>query len=103
LYGDRYLEIRYEDLLQHPPDTLRQVLKLLQARLDDRIIERCIQVNSFERVSNRQRGEEDSQSFFRKGVAGDWRDVFTERDRRIYEELAGDQLIRMGYGDALDG
>lgn len=103
LYGDGYLEIRYEDLLQDTPNTLRQVFELLHARRDDRIIDRCIQANSFERVSNRRRGEEDSQSFFRKGVAGDWRDVFTERDRQIYEELAGDQLIRMGYGKALDG
>jgi hypothetical protein len=102
LYGERYLEIRYEDLLQNTPDSLRRILGLLGARREDRIIERCIQASSFERVSNRRQGEEDSGSFFRKGVAGDWRGVFTERDRRIYEELAGDRLIEMGYGSALD-
>jgi hypothetical protein len=103
LYGDRYLEIRYEDLLQDTPNTLRWILELLHARRDDRTIERCIQASSFERVSNRQRGEEDARSFFRKGVAGDWKEVFTKQDSEIYEELAGDQLIRMGYGEALDG
>jgi hypothetical protein len=97
LYGDRYLEIRYEDLLQDAPDILRQAFKLLGARREDEIIERCILASSFERASNRQRGEEDSRSFFRKGVAGDWRDVFTERNRKVYEALAGDQLIRLGY------
>jgi hypothetical protein len=97
LYGERYLEIRYEDLLQDTPNTLQRILRLLDARDDNATIERCTLASSFERVSKRRQGEEDSSSFFRKGVAGDWRSVFTERDRKIYEELAGDQLIRMGY------
>src|SRR5436305_15097505 len=29
LYGERYLEIRYEDLLQDAPDTLRRIFGLL--------------------------------------------------------------------------
>ena len=104
LYGERYLEIRYEDLLRDAPNTLRRILELLRARGGDNVIERCILASSFERASNRRQGEEDSRSFFRKGVAGDWRSVFTQRDREIYEELAGDQLIRMGYDDeTLDG
>ena len=104
LYGRRYLEIRYEDLLRDTPNVFRRILELLHARSADSMIERCILASSFERASNRQQGEEDSRSFFRKGVAGDWRGVFTERDREIYEELAGDQLTRMGYGvETLDG
>jgi hypothetical protein len=97
LYGEKYLEIRYEDLLQDTPDTLRRVFELLHARRGDGIVERCIRASKFERVSNRRQGEEDSDSFFRKGVAGDWRDVFTERDREIYERIAGERLVEMGY------
>jgi hypothetical protein len=102
LYGERYLEIRYEDLLQDPPDTLRQVLELLRARRGDQIIERCIRASTFERVASRRQGEEDSSSFFRKGVAGDWRGIFTERDREIYKTSAGDRLIEMGYESSDD-
>jgi len=97
LYGDSYLEIRYEDLLGDTPDTLQRVLELLRVRRDDGAVERCIRAGSFERVSSRLPGEEDSGSFFRKGVAGDWRGVFTERDRGVYEGLAGDRLSEMGY------
>jgi hypothetical protein len=97
LYGERYLEIRYEDLLGDAPVTLWRVLELLGARGDDGAIKRCIQAGSFERVSSRRRGEEDSRSFFRKGVAGDWRDVFTQRDLEIYAEFAGERLAEMGY------
>jgi Sulfotransferase family len=97
LYRDRYLEIRYEDLVGDTPATLFEVLEFLRARRGEGMIERCIQHTSFERVSNRQQGEEDSRSFFRKGVAGDWKSVFTERDRQVYEELAGDLLAEIGY------
>ena len=55
---------------------------------------------SFERLSKgRTRGEEDPTSFFRKGVAGDWRDAFTGRDRRVFEEEAGGLLQKLGYGE----
>ncbi len=99
LYGGQYLEIRYEDLLRDTPETLRRVLGLLRARGDDEAMEHCIRAGSFERASNRRQGEEDPGSFFRKGVAGDWRGVFTQRDREIYEEIAGGQLAWMGYGE----
>jgi hypothetical protein len=97
LCGERYLEIRYEDLLQDSRETLRRVLELLRARRGDWVVERCLQATDFERLSNRRRGEEDPGSHFRKGIAGDWREVFTPRDRAIYEELAGERLIEMGY------
>ncbi len=97
LYGKRYLEVRYEDLLQNTPALLERMFGFLGARREKRDIEYCIRASSFERVSNRRRGEEDSGSFFRKGVAGDWRGIFTERDRKIYEDLAGERLAEFGY------
>jgi hypothetical protein len=33
----------------------------------------------------------------RKGVSGDWRGAFTEGDRRIFKEEAGDLLVELGY------
>ena len=61
-------------------------------------MKRCIEVTSFERLSKgRKKGVEDSSSFLRKGVAGDWRDVFTERDKEVFKEAAGDLLIELGY------
>jgi hypothetical protein len=55
-------------------------------------------MSSFEKWSEgRERGEEDSSAFYRKGIAGDWKNVFTERDREIFKEAAGELLIRLGY------
>ncbi len=97
LYGGGYVEIRYEDLLRKPAENLFLIFGALQARRGDQIIERCIKAGSFERLSNRAQGEEDADSFYRKGIAGDWKSVFTERDREIYESIAGEQLAAMGY------
>jgi hypothetical protein len=97
LYGDRYLELRYEDLLGDPSPNLRRVFELLDVRSEDSIIERCIRAGRFDRATSRQPGQEDASSFFRKGVAGDWRNVFTEGDREVYNEFAGQRLIELDY------
>jgi hypothetical protein len=102
LYGERYLEILYEDLLLDPPAVFGRVLEFLGASSDDRVIERCLRSSSFERASKRSTGQEDSSSFFRKGVVGDWRDVFTKRDRELYKELAGERLVEFGYEKSHD-
>ena len=102
LYGEDYLEIRYEDLLLDQPGVFGRVLEFLGASADDRTIERCLRSSSFERASKRSTGQEDSSSFFRKGVAGDWRDVFTKRDRELYKELAGARLMELGYETSND-
>jgi len=58
---------------------------------------RCIETVGFERSSNRKRGQEDSSSRHRKGVSGDWINVFTGEDRRVFKEVAGDLLVELGY------
>jgi Sulfotransferase family len=98
LFGDRYAEVRYEDLLSHPEREMARLLRFLGA--DEAGAGRCVEAASFERLSRgRTRGEEDPSSFFRKGVAGDWREAFTERDRRVFEEEAGGLLQKLGYGE----
>jgi sulfotransferase family protein len=96
LFGDRYAEVRYEDLLSHPEGEMARLLRYLGA--DEAGAGRSVEAASFEKLSRgRTRGEEDPSSFFRKGVAGEWRESFTERDRRVFEEEAGDLLRKLGY------
>ena len=85
LFGSNFLQISYEDLLERPEENIKAVFEFLGARADDRIVHRCI-----ERI-------EDNSFFLKRGVAGDWRRVFTERDRRVYQEIAGETLLKMGY------
>ncbi|WP_119067289.1 sulfotransferase family protein [Rubrobacter indicoceani] len=97
-FGENYLELRYEDLLARSEETVERTLDFLGAASGDELVKRCIRASSFENASSRRQGEEDSSSFFRKGIAGDWKNVFTERDREVYEEIAGGLLREAGYG-----
>ncbi|MBA2443146.1 MAG: sulfotransferase [Rubrobacter sp.] len=98
LLGENYLEVRYEDLLVSPEKEIRNILGFLGALSDERTVAGCVGSSSFERLSKgRQPGEEDPSSFFRKGIAGDWRNVFTEKDKRVFKKEAGDLLVELGY------
>jgi hypothetical protein len=103
LLGENYAEVRYEDLLEKPEEEVRRLLRFLQADASDEIVGGCVSSASFERwTDGRERGQEDSTSFLRKGVAGDWRSVFTERDKQTFKEAAGDSLIELGYEKGYD-
>jgi hypothetical protein len=90
--------VRYEDLLERPNEEVEKLLGFLGVDTDERLVEHCVSSASFEKLSRgRQRGQEDPSSFYRKGVAGDWKYLFDERDRQVYKEEAGELLIRLGY------
>jgi GT2 family glycosyltransferase len=106
LFGEGYFETRYEDLLLGPDDIFEQMISLLGANANREIVERCVEKNSFQsRAKNRKPGEEDQGSFFRKGISGDWKNYFTPRDKRIFDEEAGETLEKLGYelNDERDG
>jgi lipopolysaccharide transport system ATP-binding protein len=90
--------VRYEDLLEHDDEILARVLldecglPLPRARLQA-IIRRC----RFEALTGRARGQEDVYSHERKGIAGDWRNHFTDRVRSAFKARFGKLLIATGY------
>jgi hypothetical protein len=98
LLGENYAEVRYEDLLRDPGTEVGRLLAFLAVGSDEKSVTRCVEAASFERLSRgRKRGEEDPSSFFRKGVAGDWKQAFTATDRATFDREAGDLLLRLGY------
>ena len=102
LFGDNYFEFFYEDHLSKPHEALRELFAFLEADISPEVIEEVIEANSFEKRSGRQRGEELSGSFLRKGIHGDWKGVFTDRDKRVFKEEAGELLIELGYEKNMD-
>ena len=96
--GGNYTELRYEDLLERPEVEFGRVFSFLGADAAPKTVSRCADTTSFERRSGgRKRGQEDSKSGVRKGVAGDWKGVLTERDRKVFLEEAGSVLADFGY------
>jgi hypothetical protein len=95
--GERYLELRYEALLERPRRHLAEIFDFLGVPADGPTLRRCVRGKRFDRRAGREPGEEDAQAKLRKGVAGDWRAVFTPQDREVFREAAGDALLELGY------
>jgi LPS sulfotransferase NodH len=98
LFGDRYAQVRYEDLLERPDEEVARLFRFLGVDAGEKVVGRAVGAASFEKLSKgRKPGEEDPTSFYRKGVAGDWKNLFREQDKKIYKEEAGELLVRLGY------
>lgn len=97
LYGDSYIEIRYEDMLADPHAVMARVFKALDVDSDPAIVHHCVHRNQFEYLTGRKPGQEARNEFIRKGVSGEWREYFTEGNKKIFKEIAGRWLIELGY------
>ena len=93
LFGNNHTVVRYEDLLNRPEVETKRLLEFLGAETVEETVRRCM-----EWMSPRRGREKGRDARNRKGVAYyDWRKAFTERDKRIFKEAAGDSLIAAGY------
>lgn len=62
-----------------------------------------LEVLSFERLAaGRKPGQEDTNSHYRKGVAGDWVNHFTDRHKRAFKDRYGTLLQTLGYAENSD-
>jgi lipopolysaccharide transport system ATP-binding protein len=91
--------IRYEDLLLNDSAILEEIfLKRCLLGVDAAALREAVNSCRFESLSQgRKRGEEDVSSHWRKGVAGDWRNYFTPKIKKIFKRRYGELLIMSGY------
>lgn len=96
--GDRYYEIRYEDLVENGVSAMAGLCEFLHCSKDTKVLENCLQEASFEVLSRgRQAGVEDQASHFRKGVQGDWKEGLSSQSIKAFEEIAAPMLAELGY------
>ena len=97
-YPQDYLSIKYEDLIESPHTALTNLITSMGIDSDDTSVEQCLEAASFEKMSKgRKSGEEDKNSFFRKGIAGDWQNHFQENDLQTFNKIAARMMSRLGY------
>jgi hypothetical protein len=59
---------------------------------------KIIQANAFSaKAGGRKPGEEDLSSHYRKGIAGDWKNHFTQQHIDYFKANYGDLLLKLGY------
>ena len=96
--GDRYFEVRYEDLVAAPATWMDRVLMFLGATAEATAVSACIEAASFEKLSQgRKTGEENKASFFRKGDPDDWRAQLTPAQVARFKDLSGGLSEELGY------
>jgi len=94
----RVLDVRYESLHERPAAEMARLLQFLGATRDEEEIDHAIRAGSFRTLTGgRSQGEEDTRSFFRKGVVGDWRERMDADAVRAFESIAGERLRALGY------
>jgi sulfotransferase family protein len=95
---DRMCQFRYEDLLRNTESVLGNIFDFLGVDTTASVLTSCRSNAAFEKLSGgRAAGQENRNSFFRKGVAGDWRNHLSKEMETAIRQRAGQWLDRFGY------
>lgn len=90
--------IRYEDVLTDASAELRKALNsVVENEFTESALESIVESNSFANIAKRPVGEEESGSFLRKGIAGDWKNKFSIEARSVFDHYAGNELVKLRY------
>lgn len=85
------LTIHFEDLINNRPATLTRILDHFLARVPLQV-PRGLILDSLEASINPTKSPT-----FRSGKTGEWRKHFTEEHKKIFKDVAGDLLVKLGY------
>jgi hypothetical protein len=85
------LTVHFEDLIHDRPAALARILDHLLTRTPLAAPRQQI-LDSLESSINPKRSPT-----FRSGKTGEWKKYFTEEHKRIFKDVAGDLLVRLGY------
>jgi Sulfotransferase family len=99
---DRYLEVRYEDLLANGDINLRRIFSWLELEAD---LNLCRQAIDACRIDKLQAGlanrswysKIEPRKFYRKGAVDSWRGDLAPSEVRAIEYIAGDLMMELGY------
>jgi Sulfotransferase domain len=93
-----FLEIKLEDLAKNEKSIFEQIFQ--QYGFSQEEMELAMSVVdelSFEKRAGRERGKEDRNSHFRKGVSGDWKNHFTPDHKELFKITYPGTLVKLGY------
>lgn len=97
---ERYLELRYEDLLTNGPAALLEAFAFIGVSATARDAAAIYEQHAFDRMrASGGRPFDLPRDFFREGRAGGWRDDLSPRERYLFDAVGGDLLRELGYAD----
>ncbi len=89
--------VRYEDMLNEPNAILKKIFNFLCFKIEQNKIDDIIEINSFDKITGRKRGESDDTKFIRKGVSGEWKDIFSKNQKLQFSKIGEDVIKSLGY------
>jgi len=99
LYGKQYHSLRYEDLLETPFSEMNKLWEFLTVKEISNSLEETIKAEMSSNPDEEWQAKrnEGIASFLPKGQAGNWQKLFTEKDKSVFKEVAGEMLVKWGY------
>jgi hypothetical protein len=99
LLGERYLSLRYEELLRLPLEQMRRIWSFLCVDANLTGLDEALDAELKENPDAdwQQHKAAEIAAALTKGQRGTWRELFTSRDRQIFLEIAGKALTAWGY------
>jgi hypothetical protein len=92
------IPVRYEDMIRDTQNELSDlILKISGSMPDNHRLIQVVEKYSFESQSGRKRGVEKNNSFLRKGIAGDWKNKFSQEALDVFNSYARNELTTLGY------
>jgi hypothetical protein len=103
LFGDRYISLRYEDLLRNPWDEMCRIWQFLGVDSESGELQAAIRAELQENPDADWQQQKDSQiaASLQKGKSGSWQQMFTPRDRQVFKQVAGETLVTWKYETGL--
>jgi hypothetical protein len=85
-------------LIGDTEQVLSRLFIFLDVDMSEDVLARCRMAASFDVLSGgRVAGQENLDSFFRKGIVGDWRNHLSQETDMAFRRVAGAWLDRFGY------
>jgi hypothetical protein len=104
LLADRYIHLRYEDLLSQPWQEMCRLWAFLGVDVSARGLKDSLEAELEHNPDAdwQQYKAAEIATSLSKGQRGTWRELFTARDRQIFKQTAGETLVTWGYEPDLD-
>jgi hypothetical protein len=97
LYGDRYFSLRYEDLLARPYEMLSKAWDFLGVNPEGLEKKVANEMSQNPDAAYQKEKAPDLAAALEKGKRGSWKQLFTQGDKNLFKETAGEVLLAWGY------
>jgi len=104
IYNQNYKSVRFEDLVENPKSSLKNIWSFLDQTTDVPGLDQAIEEEYSKNPDADWQLEKQQQvaNIVRKGLPGSWREIYSADDIKTFKDIAGESLVNWGYEKNLD-